>query len=419
MTAIDVASAQGSPKMAKTFSQRLGELADSVLEPVWTRVMKMAWPVRAGLLLSLLLGVIAWQFPGIVKPVVGWVQGPTAQPGNAGLVEPPPTGPAPMALAQLPAPRPVAEIRAELAPILGAELHTADLAQQTAWSLAQTMVALSDSREIQLERDQLAEQILASRHGEKFCWSELLNEDEQPCTFFVTGWVLSAFARFDRGVQPADIDYALAQQFPNGAWPMFEGGTEAYSSTYTTCWMIYGLHEQLQKGLLPEPQAAQARRAIGRAAVWLRQNKEEGKARWRPFPGLRGSKESLSISGLAVHALGIASDGSLASLHRDWIESLPEDALAMPAEHSTYQEVMTMRGTRIDHFVQFNIPWSIVATTDAMAVEDPALREKGRQFLRGALANAHVGTADSDPRAWWRAELLIGLAYLERSRLSL
>lgn len=395
--------------MEKSFSERLGQLADSVLDPFWQKLMLMNWVVRASVLLCIGFGVAAWQFPSLVSPL-GKLVSPISKkvfaPSSALVGNP-------TALSSASTFRKPSDLRKELAPILHSEVDAADLSEQTAWSLSQAMVALAGLPGQQPGPSAaVIGQIKTSAHGDKFCWSELLHEEEQPCTYFVSGWVLSAFARIDQGVAAKDYDFLLSKQFDNGAWPMFEGGGDVYSSTYTTSCMIIGLSDQLDKGLVPADKVEAVRRSTRRAALWLARNQETS-TRWKAFPNLRGSAASLSLSGLAIYALGRSNDQGLASIYRNWLLSLPENAATMSNEQSSYLEIASSRGTRIDHFVQFHIPWAAIATVDAMKDADSTLRERGKAFIRNALKNKAVTEAGTDGRSWWHAELLIGLRYLE------
>lgn len=400
--------------MAKTISQRVGELADSVLEPAWAKLMQMSWPIRAAMLGIFVSLFTVWQFPSLAI----WA--------SASLAGPKPAASQPLGSASesadLAATRnhSPGQIRAELAPVLGNGLRTADLSDQTAWSLSQSIIALAGLPGVTLpERDRLIAQMESSRHGARFCWSELLHEDEQPCVYFISGWVLSAYAKLGKAVQPQDIDFVLSIQEPDGSWPMFEGSSSRYASTYATSWLMIGLGEQLKRNLIPPAQFEAVRAAIDRGGVWLVRNKETGEAKWKAFPGLRSSRTSWSLSGLAIHALALNHQAGVTPIYREWLNSLPAHAATLDNELTTYVEVQTDRGIRIDHFVQFLVPWTITGTVDSMAVDDPELRERGRRFIRQALANPAVTTAGSDERTWWQAELLIGLRNVEDSRISI
>lgn len=393
--------------MAKTISQRFGELADSVLEPVWVKLMQMAWPMRAATLVISGSLIAVWQFPSLAPWAGAFFVGPNTTASQS----------AEITVVQNRTPE---EIRAELAPVLGNALRTADLSTQTAWSLSQSILALAGLQGIIMpDRGELVAQIESSRHGSRFCWSELLYEDEQPCVYFISGWVLGAYAKIGQAVQPQDIDFLLSIQEPNGSWPMFEGSSSSYASTYSTSWLMIGLGEQLKRNLIHPAQDKAVRAAIGRGGVWLVRNKETGEAKWKAFPGLRSSRTSWGLSGLAIHALALNQQAGVAPIYREWLNALPAQVATLDNELTTYVEVQTNRGSRIDHFVQFLVPWAITATVDAMAVNDAGLRERGRRFISEALTNPAVAAAGSDERTWWQAELLIGLRNVEDSRISI
>jgi hypothetical protein len=223
---------------------------------------------------------------------------------------------------------------------------------------------------------------------------------------------MMALATLDTPATEDELQFALSSQSDDGSWHTFNVADAAQQgSTYSTAWLLIGLSEQKRKDFIPGADAQAVDGAVTRAVGWLLSHRSGG-ARWKTYPELTGSEESESISGLALHALHLASPKRAATLDSDWIGTLPERLIPAPEGENNYIVLAGANARAIDHFVQFKLPWMLIATVDAYPQGDLLHRVRAMEWLEKSLNQPSVVGADAESTDWWRAEFLYSLHYI-------
>lgn len=281
----------------------------------------------------------------------------------------------------------------------------------TPWSAAQAALALAGAVEIDGQR--LAAFVRAKRDPTCDCWVEIPASTNDHCVF-ISGWILAALAEGGVAATAGELEFLLKEQREIGWWPTFPvTGESTSASTYTTAWVLLGLQGQLDKGLIA-PQSAQAVKiAIRKGTAWLLSTRE--KARWRPYPYIKSSPLSESVSGVVLHALHRTAADAVIELDGEWLDSLPERTITAGESENSYVEIATGRGVSIDHFVQIKLPWVLAATVDAFPNGTRLQRAKAQQWIENALDHESTVAADTVQSNWWRSELLYALRHTSKA----
>jgi hypothetical protein len=300
-------------------------------------------------------------------------------------------------------------IRGDLKSLAGAGL--------VPWSTAQAIVALGEGEET--NRPAYANNAISLIRGNEtggcFCWTEIPRNEADGVAMFIAGWVMLAFSDLREPVSDNDVGYILEAQNVEGWWPIFRDKTdEAFASTYSTAWIVLGLVEISRHELISSALREQAEDAIASAVQWLLRTRTPS-YKWKPYPNMADSKESDSISGLVVHTLHVADPSDLRDLDQAWLSGLPSHPPEAPdKEPGTYVELRGSNKERIDHFVQFKLPWMLIATVDAYSSGSIFQKGRARNWIDVALSQDSVENADANINNWWRAELLYALNYVQR-----
>ncbi len=381
------------------------ELGKSVLEPVGHWVMARSWPVRAAVF-ALVAGAAAVAYvPGYFIGLGGQAISYYAatQAGTRIVLDP---------ARQRALDRAVATLKVAAA----GDVARPDAQDATAWAMAQTVTALTTAGGTVDNRRDVTDFIASSRRAGCYCWTELPSASDDNSVYFIGGWVARAQAAIGVPLAPADLDAVLAIQDRAGWWPMFRlaPGREG-ASTYTTAWLLLGLSEQRARGLIPADRRGRVDAAIGRAALWLAEVRGAD-SRWQSFPYLAGSPHSDSVSGLTLHALHQAKVADTEQADHDWLAALPTRDIE-PASLETYYTALGGEGTTamVDHFAQVREPWIMIATVDAYRQGTAMERANALDWLKARTDPRELAKVDKVASSWWRAELLIGLAYLRRN----
>jgi hypothetical protein len=133
-------------------------------------------------------------------------------------------------------------------------------------------------------------------------------------------------------------------------------------------------------------------------------------ARWFNYPFNSGRQPLVSISGLVLHTLHVASRVPPAELEKEWLDHLPEVMPADVGENQYFDTPTVSEGLANDYYVQVKLPWVIAATADAYWSGSLFQRARASVFLQRALTQKSVQAADT-LMSWWRAELLIGMRH--------
>jgi hypothetical protein len=276
--------------------KKLEELAQSLLDPIWTWVMARSWAFRACVLVlggGVFLGVYNLDLVSEhYRVVISTIKIVTA--GNNHI-----------ALDNSTKER-LSSTVMRLEATVNADLTT--LFELTPWSTAQAIVAVGkkDGTSPPAYARNAVSLIRSKRTGRCFCWVEIPAQDADGICVFITGWVMLAFSNLNETISDADITYILEAQNVQGWWPLFLDKTEAtFASTYSTAWIVLGLVEIGRNDRISSALRQRINDAVGRALSWLLITRT-GFAKWKPYPNMANSKDSDSISGLVLHALHMA-----------------------------------------------------------------------------------------------------------------
>ena len=280
----------------------------------------------------------------------------------------------------------------------------------TPWSASQTVIGLgtAEPADIAAVRAFLAQTMEARCH----CWREIPESvSDAPCVF-ISGWALAALAQMSQPADTAQVAFLLEEQNPSeGWWSTFPvPNSSQYASTYSTSWALIGLGALKSKNLLAHEQAESVSKATTSAARWLSSSRENG-ARWKPYPKISGGAPSLSISGVALHALHVTNPEVMQSLDQEWLTDLSSVSVSANDAENSYLEIRGKYGVGFDHFVQIQMPWLLVGTVDAFPNGTIFQRTNALYWLENTLDQQSVLDAGKQ-QGWWRSELLYSLRYL-------
>lgn len=278
------------------------------------------------------------------------------------------------------------------------------------WSISQASLALSAQERI--AREDFTNYVRSNMYPECACWTEFLDKPQDAWCTFISGWVLMAMA--DQGVDATaeELRFLLDHQNPQGWWAMFpvNTGASAFASPYATAWALLGLHAQKSVANLTAQQSEQIAAAIDKGVAWLLSVREHDSARWKRYPLSLKSEHSISISGTVMYTLHKLGTPNLRAIDAMWLDSLPEGTVG-EAERP-YITVETLRGPANDIWEQIQLPWVLAATYDAYPSGNLRQRTLALRWVESTLKDPRVLAADTEPRPWWRAELLFALRHV-------
>jgi hypothetical protein len=382
-------------------NKKLELLLDSVLEPIYQRVMAASIGFKVAILL--VVGTIALAIGN--QDVARRVYAETV-----GLVQVVNSGVGTIPLSQSIADQTRATAN-RLATTTKGDLLNLSGGYMTPWSTAQAAAATGTIDAEAIDRTAITSYIRAHAAPTCNCWTELPSESAH-CVF-ISGWVMAAFAAMGVPASTGELQYALRSQHLDGSWSTFDFvDSDQYSSTYTTAWLLIGLLGQSTNGFVDEAHAPKVRSAVMRAAGWLLSHRLGG-ARWKAYPNMTTSAPSESVSGLALHALHLAVPSQMVEIDKEWLNALPDYGIPAEQGENFYVELLGGAGVRgIDHFVQLKVPWMLIATVDAFHDGNILERSEALYWIERTLSDKSVHSADADQNNWWRAELLYSLGYL-------
>jgi hypothetical protein len=397
------AATLGARTMLEYLNQKLAQLVDTVLAPLWRRLIAASIAVKLLLLVVIGLTTLAIAHPEGARrifvdganglQVLRAAQGAVPIPGNTR--------------------ESMKGVVTRLSTTTTSDLINLAGGYMTPWSTAQSAVATVAAK-ASFDRVSVTNFIHSREAPGCACWTELPGQAEpEQHVVFISGWVLAALADMDVAASTDALHYALAQQHKDGSWSSLEVGTdEAYSSTYATAWLLIGLKRQSDARLVPAQDQSVVASAVTRAAAWLLSHRAHG-ARWKAYPNMTDSVESESISGVALHALHLAVPTETPEIDRAWLRSLPDGSTAADAMENYDVEIRSGQQRRgVDHFVQLKLPWMMIATVDAFGNGSLPDRAAALNWIDASLDDRTVHDADKDTNNWWRSELLYSLAYL-------
>ena len=387
------------------FNKKLEIPLDSVLEPVWKWLMASSWKVKTIILLASGLLFYAVTYPDVVESLYKRTNSIAKVLFLASNV-------IPLDKALVKESR---SIVTRLSRTVSGDLLKLHVSNLTPWSAAQAVMSLADADSTVIDKNAIVSFIRSNTVPGCACWTELPKHVSEPQCTFISGWVIAAFADAGVAATNEELKYILDAQDQDRWWPTFHIMKYSnYASTYSTAWILIGLLRQKEKGYINKREATAVDSAIARATGWLLSVRGKG-ARWKPYPRLNVNIESESISGLVLHALHLSAPHQVASIDREWLESLPFKAVGAADGENYYVDMKTENSQAIDHFVQLKAPWMMIATVDAYESGTTFQRAKALRWLETTLSHDSYSVADADEKNWWRAELLYGMRYVLKS----
>lgn len=293
------------------------------------------------------------------------------------------------------------------------------------WATSQAMTAIYGKVE-KVPLDAFIELVRRKMVDTCCCWSEIKAEKD----FRASGWIAGTLERTKIAATfPCEVThFFLDHQMKNGAWSMILMGPDKlqYSSTYASCHALLTLHYALQNpGLSPELKE-RIEGAIQRGAQWLWESRfSPTTALWRDYAPYKDQITivSQSISALVVHTLNTLGKNTM-ELNQLWMESLDlHEAKNFNIdfkEQSSYFYASPNGESEIFHDATRHlvVPWQIVATVDAY--KDGSIDQKIRANLwLSTIINGINLTEITNSPSFVRAEILIGLRYLDENRIIL
>lgn len=406
-----IAAAPGS-KLFEYLKNKAAQLADTLFEPVWRRILAWSWPARALVLLIVLgtaYGVFfpesatsAWRITSAVIRVV-WV-GESKIPIAASITEK-----TKESISRL-----SSTLESDL-DLLNSDLDLLNKDEIKPWVVAQETVAnygIGNSPDTK----RITSFIRSAAENTCRCWREIPENAGKPRNIFISGWILLALAQMGEPGTKEEVRFLLDEQHQDGWWSVFLVKHESqYASSYGTAWALLGLNSQITKGFVDTNDTRLVSAAIHKGSVWLLAEREHG-SRWKDYPLLRNGKSSESISGVVLHALHQTVPKELLQIDSEWLDNLPTATISADDADHPYLYFETKDGYANDDFVQIRLPWLLIGTADAYRNGSIIQRAKALAWLEEALDQRSVVAADTTPDNWWRAELLYSLRYvLEKS----
>ncbi len=258
------------------------------------------------------------------------------------------------------------------------------------------------------------------------CWSEIKDEKD----FRASGWVAGTLERTKLAYDfPCDItNFFTDHQMENGAWSMINMGQDQtqYSSTYATCHALLTLHYALQKPGLSTAHRNRLETAIKRGVHWLWDTRfSPNSAIWRDYLPFKDEITivSQSVSGLVVHTLNILGENTT-ELNELWLEELNMNAAKNYSidfkEQSSFFYFRTGDNNNIFHDATRHlvVPWQIIATVDAYKSGTIDQKIRANMWLSTVIEGINMDEISKTP-SFVRAEILIGLRYLDENKIIL
>jgi hypothetical protein len=252
------------------------------------------------------------------------------------------------------------------------------------------------------------------------CWQEITAPHSLP-NVIVSGWVLFALAEFHFPATESELRFFLMEQKRDGWWSVFQAtDEEANASTFGTAWALIGLQAQLRNKLIPQTMEEEVSNAIRNGSSWLIRHRSG--TCWKDYPLNEAGKDSVSLSGLVMHALHLTAPDSIEQLKKDWLYNLPSAHIcrnhfdrvpdANAREQSFFGVKLRVGDSVSEAFVQLTLPWMLIATADAYSAGNHFERTRALLWMERALDQESVIHADTQVNNWWRAEFLLALRYV-------
>jgi hypothetical protein len=300
---------------------------------------------------------------------------------------------------------------------LQAELAASGRTKEIPWSVAQIVVGLQGKMPVTGQAIQSF--VDRSIDNRTHAWRQFPESTKSPIHVAASAWVIFAYGRLGQQAMGEQLQFLLRQQAADGWWAIYPSKhIEQNACVYSTVWAALALKEHGDRDLIPARLKKEAADAVGNARAWLLRTRGLGlteKARWKNYPFRVDFNESVSVSGLALHALHqMLKPEDLREIDQLWLESLPQVVpSASEKEESLNATIEVTAGTiDKDEVRLYKLPWIIVATVDAYPNGTRKQQAIAFDWLdtylgaRGQLDDEVAGEGN-----WVAAELLIALRH--------
>jgi hypothetical protein len=283
----------------------------------------------------------------------------------------------------------------------------------TPWPVAQFSVALGEQEG--LDQKFLSDYFKSRMDQRCHCWRETPEKEPHAGA---TSWVLYSMATHGVEVPVEAVISLLDLQNAKGWWPIYPAqALDQNASSYATAWAIIALTE-LQGRINDKALADKIGLATGRAAAWLLDSRIPSRARWYDYPFGTKKIESVSVSGLVLHALHARLKAKdLLELDAKWIAELPAE-LGSASEFDLTDTYIILRNGALDfdRTRHYRLQWAMIATADAYANATPLKKAKSLAWFE-LMLKQEIVDEDVLKQNWVSSELVLALACLRQQLL--
>ncbi len=378
----------------------IDKLVDSLVDPLWNRILALKWFGRAAVFVGLLVIAAITVYRERVLALGARVDYMARVQWTDAKIRP---------LTGTNQDRVNATI-ARLAAGLEPDIANMGKVGYAAWPIAQIAAALNGIAPI--DSAHIAAFLQTEADSTCKCWQEIPGPQGTP-SVPISGWIVYTLAELNRPITREELDFFLNNQQTGGWSPMFPGvQSPERASTYATAWTILALNEQAKRGLLDSADSARAQTAVKAGRAWLLNNRVVQSARWKDYPLATEGTESESLSGLALHALHHMGQTDVHALDEAWLANLPPPPRKVSASEQSNLWTNTPGAQHMDAIQQYRLPWLLMATADAYPAGTRAQKANALAWLDRVVRETDVLDADAVPDNWVRAETLLALRHL-------
>jgi hypothetical protein len=381
--------------------KKLEQLLDTLVDPLWKRVLALSWAGRLTILVfcaaTLAVG-LHWKDTQHFLTTGAQIVAVTLHSGHNG-----------MPLSDNYQRRVKGGIE-RLAASLEADLSSRNYSLEGSWAPAQVVIALKG---ISLPQPETLATFFHSRADPACsCWKEF-PESQAPRHILVSGYVLFALAHLNSPASSDQVRFMLGVQSGEGWWPMYpSAGRPDNASTYATAFSLLALNEHLNRKLISPEQDDEVKDAIMRGSSWLVKNRASGQARWWDYPLSSNRKVSEGLSGLVIYTLLRLGRTTNFLLDRQWLAELPESLPSADACEIRVVWTETLDGRQADHSCKITLAWLLLATANAYPNGSRMQKAKAVTWVKRVLDETNILHSETLPENWKRAEILNSLKHL-------
>jgi len=280
----------------------------------------------------------------------------------------------------------------------------------TPWPVAQFSVALGEQEG--LDQKFLSDYFKSRMDQRCNCWRETPEKEPHAGA---TSWVLYSMATHGIEIPREVVRSLLDLQDAKGWWPIYPAqALDQNASSYATAWAIIALTE-LQGRVTDKELADKVGLATGRAAGWLLDSRIPTRARWYDYPFGTKKIESVSVSGLVLHALHTRLNAQdLIELDAKWVAELPVE-LGSASEFDLTDTYIILRNGALDfdRTRHYRLQWAMIATADAYTNATPFKKAKSLAWFE-LMLKQEIADEDVLKQNWVSSELVLALTRLKQ-----